>query len=181
MTDTMAGLAFLGLLCGSAFFSATETAFFALSPLRLKKLEDDGDPAAGEILRILVDKQRILITLLLGNTFVNVIATAMATQFFLNFKPESAFLQSLGLGTRPGAAIAAASLVMTIVILFCGEIAPKTVAIFNALGFARVVIKPLRALIFLLTPVTSLVIGLLKVVFPSHAEWNRKLGSATWA
>ena len=172
-------LIFCGLLCLSAFFSGTETAFFSLSPLRLKKLEDDGDTRASDILAILSDKQRLLIGLLLGNTFVNVIATTLATSFILHFVENSSFFQGSVFGNSPTVGVAVASVTMTVLLLIFGEITPKTVAIFNALRFARVAVFPLRLLLFLTDPVIRVVRWFLQTAIPGYAEWNRHLGSAT--
>lgn len=179
MVDPGYALIFCLLLCCSAFFSATETAYFSLSPLRLKKLEDEGDDQAGEILSVLADKQRLLVTLLLGNTFVNVTATAMATAFLVDTLPKIEWLAALPLGASPQLSVAIASGVMTILLLICGEITPKTIAIFNAQRYARIAVKPLRLVIFVLGPLTSLISYLLLKMVPSYADWNRKLGSAT--
>ncbi len=177
MDDYFSGLIFVGFLILSAFFSATETAFFALSPLRLKKLETEGDGRANEILGVLADKQKMLLTLLLGNTLVNVGATAMATAFLMKYLPTSPIAQYLG--SSIPISIAVASVVMTILLLIFGEITPKTIAIFGAYGYARVVVKPLRIFIFLFSPITGAVVLFLKKAFPKYAEWNSHLGSST--
>ncbi len=179
MTDPVYVLVFCLLLCCSAFFSATETAFFSLSPLRLKKLEDEGDTQAGEILAILGDKQRLLITLLLGNTFVNVAATAMATAFLVEELPRLGWLAASPLGASTHLAVAIAAVVMAVLLLVCGEITPKTIAIFKAQRYARIAVKPLRLVMFLLAPFSTAVDFTLGKLVPSYADWNRKLGSAT--
>ena len=179
MEDSVAGLLFVGLLGLSAFFSATETAFFALSPLRLKKIETEGDECAGEILKVLADKQRMLMTLLLGNTMVNVIATAMATRFIVDYlqKPESPLSQWLGNSISMGVAVA--SVFMTVVLLVFGEITPKTVAIYGAYGYSRLAVKPLRLAMLIFYPLTAIVTWFLSRAFPRYADWNSHLGSST--
>ena len=128
MSNTFEGLLFLGLLCCSAFFSATETAFFSLSPLRLKKLEEDGETWVTDILVVLSDKQRLLISLLLGNTIVNVSATALATGIIIDFVNSSEYVAKSFIGNSTAVAVALASAIMTVLILLCGEIIPKTTA-----------------------------------------------------
>jgi len=59
------------LLAFSAFFSGSETALFSLSRIYLKKLENTGGSSARRILNLLKRPRQLLITLLLGNTFVN--------------------------------------------------------------------------------------------------------------
>lgn len=177
MEDSVAGLLFIGLLGLSAFFSATETAFFALSPLRLKKIESEGDEKASEILRILADKQRMLMTLLLGNTMVNVIATAMATKFIVDYLPRSPL--ATWLGNSVGMGVAVASLCMTVILLVFGEITPKTIAIYGAYGYSRLAVKPLRLAMILFYPLTALVTWFMSRIFPRYSDWNSHLGSST--
>lgn len=177
MEDSVSGLLFVGLLGLSAFFSATETAFFALSPLRLKKIESEGDERAAEILKVLSDKQRMLMTLLLGNTMVNVIATAMATRFIVNYLPQSPLAEWLGTSITMGVAVA--SVLMTIILLIFGEITPKTIAIYGAYGYSRFAVKPLRLAMFVFYPLTALVTWFMSRVFPRYSDWNSHLGSST--
>ncbi|MBI3039622.1 DUF21 domain-containing protein, partial [bacterium] len=138
---------FLSLLCMSAYFSATESAFFSISQLRLKKMADEGDNRAADILFVLKDKQRVLISLLLGNCIVNVSSTAIATTFILNFVAKSVWFGQSIFGNSTNVGIALASFIMTIVLLLFGEIVPKTIAIFNAVRFARMAVVPLKFLL----------------------------------
>ncbi len=177
MDDTFTGILFFVCLLFSAFFSSAETAFFSLSPLRLKKLEDDGDTRASEILKVLADKQKMLITLLMGNTLVNVVATAIATKFFIDYLPTSKLSGLIGVG--PTLSVAISSVIMTVVLLVFGEITPKTIAIFSAYGYSRAVVKPLRLFVFLLTPFSALTIWFIRKFFPRFADWNSHLGSST--
>jgi len=186
MDNSFSILVFIGLLCLSAFFSASETALFSLSPIRMKKLEDEGDRKAAEILKILADKQTMLVTILLGNTLVNVIATAMATHFMIETARGWAAQTAIPgasswstIWTSPNMAVAESSFLMTILLLVFGEITPKTVALYNSVGFAKMAVKPLRMIIYLLSPITGLVTWVLHRVFPSFSDWNQKLGSAT--
>lgn len=177
MEDPLSGILFVLALLFSAFFSATETAFFALSPLRLKKMESEGDAKATEILSVLSDKQRMLITVLMGNTLWNVVATAIATRYLMSYLPGSFLAEWFG--QSPTMTVVVASIVMTIVLLVFGEITPKTLAIFSAYSYARYAVKPLRFFIFLLYPFSVSVVWVLKTLLPSYADWNSHLGSST--
>ncbi|MBF0545844.1 MAG: HlyC/CorC family transporter [Candidatus Riflebacteria bacterium] len=179
MNENLEFCIFLLFLCLSAFFSGTETAFFSLSPLRLRKLEDEGNKTAGDILKILGDKQHLLVVLLLGNTLVNVGATTLATRFILKFVESSEFLANSFVGNSPSVGIAISSVVMTVVLLFCGEIIPKTLAIFNSMKFASIAVNPLRFLLFVVGPFSTFLIWVIKKTIPSYSDWNRNLGSAT--
>ncbi len=177
MDDAFTGILFFLCLIFSAFFSSCETAFFALSPLRLKKMEDEGDKKAGEILKVLADKQRVLVTLLMGNTLVNVSATAIATSFFIEYLPKSSLNEFVGVGLSLSVSLSA--LIMTIVLLVFGEITPKTIAIFGAYGYSRAVVKPLRFIMVLFSPFSGLTIWLISKLCPRYSDWNSHLGSST--
>lgn len=170
-------LAFLGLLILSAGFSASETAYFSLSQLRLKKREDEGDADAGRILAVLADKQRLLMSILLGNTLVNVAATTLATVLILRWVEQAAWVGSLPFGSPRQVGVALASLVMTLLILTFGEVFPKTVAIHHAERLAVWLLLPLRFLLAIFAPVTWAMAGLLRLLFSDRADWNQKLGS----
>jgi len=170
---------FVFFLCCSAFFSATESAFFSLSPLRLRKLEDEGDTRASSLLKIVSDKQRLLIALLLGNTLVNVSASALATRFILDVFAQSDWLRDSVVGNSPALAITVASILMTVILLFCGEIVPKTIAIFNALAYARVAVFPLQVFLVLSWPVYRVIVVGMNALFPGYSDINKKLGSAS--
>ena len=78
MDDGISGLLFVIFILFSALFSSLDTALSSISPLRLKKLEGEGDKRASAILKLVSDRQRVIITLLMGNTLCNVSATAIA-------------------------------------------------------------------------------------------------------
>lgn len=99
-------------LLASAFASGAETAFTALGEARTRQLvEDEGH----KLLRYWLDQPaRVLATLLLVNTIVNTLSAALMTDLIA------------GLGAPN--AIAAATGLMTLLILAIGEITPKTLA-----------------------------------------------------
>ena len=71
------------LLLLSAYFSASETAFFSLGKLHLKKIESETGKASRRIIRLLKKPQELLITILLGNTVVNVAASTWQRSMYL--------------------------------------------------------------------------------------------------
>ena len=101
----------------SAFFSATETAFFAANKIRLKSLAGDGNKRAKKALRISDKSDSLLSTILIGNNLVNIAATAIATTMFIDFVNGNADLGST-----------VATVVITVVVLMFGEITPKGLA-----------------------------------------------------
>lgn len=125
----------------SMFFSATETAFNAVSRLRLKsKAENDGNKRADRVLRLLDRYDEMLSTILIGNNLVNIACTSLATLLFV------ALLQNEDLGAT------VSTIVVTVVLLIFGEISPKTIAKENAEKIAMFSAPILEVLIVLLTP-----------------------------
>ena len=177
MDDSITGFLFAGCIFLSAFFSAAETVLFALSPLRLKKQESGGDLKAAEILKILADRQRLLISLLLGNTMANVSATAIAVVFFIQWLPESGLAFCAGSGPLFCAVIAVFA--MTTLLLLIGEILPKTLALFGGYAFARLIARPLRLLLLLFYPFATTIVWVIGRFMPRYANWNNHLGGSS--
>ena len=110
------------LLLLSAFFSGTETSLFSLSKLQLRRLRAD-HPARGQLIGELLEKpQRLLSTILCGNTLVNIAAAILGYDMLRRITPQHAD--------------AVAVPVMTLLILICGEVTPKAVVIRRAESFA---------------------------------------------
>ena len=126
----------------SAFFSATETAFSASSRIKLKTIEGKLKPRAQLALELLEKYDSLLTTVLVGNNIVNIAGTSIATILFTRL---------LGGAEDRGATMA--SLVMTVVILFLGEVGPKTLAKQQPERFALSVSPVIRTLMVLLKPV----------------------------
>jgi Mg2+/Co2+ transporter CorB len=98
----------------SGFFSCSETSLMALNRYRLKHKANAGNKAAIKALRLLEKPDRLLGVILLGNNFVNIFASSIATIIAMRLIGEA------------GIAIAAG--LLTLVILIFAEVAPKTVA-----------------------------------------------------
>ena len=62
----------LMLLYTSGFVSASEIAFFSLSPSDLNDIEEENHPSDSKIKALLEDSERLLATILISNNFVNV-------------------------------------------------------------------------------------------------------------
>ena len=110
------------LLLLSAFFSGTETSLFSLSKLQLRRLRAE-HPARGQLIGELLEKpQRLLSTILCGNTLVNIAAAILGYDMLRRITPQHADVVAVP--------------VMTLLILICGEVTPKAVVIRRAESFA---------------------------------------------
>jgi Mg2+/Co2+ transporter CorB len=113
-----------GLLALSALFSAAETALTGASRARMHQLERDGDGAARRVNRLLSDQETMIGSVLLGNNLINILASALATQVLTR--------------AIPGAwGVAAATALMTVLVLVFAEVLPKTLAIVRSDDVAR--------------------------------------------
>ena len=109
------------LLVFSALFSASETAFFSLSKIHIKKLEKDKNSNSKRIHSLLKKPKQLLVTALLGNTLVNISATSLATIYAIEISKNM---------SQTGKSLIMAIVVvgMTVLILLFGEIIPKLYA-----------------------------------------------------
>jgi Mg2+/Co2+ transporter CorB len=131
------------LLAISAFFSGSETALTAVSRGRMHQLEKDGSRAAANVNRLVANREKMIGSVLLGNTFINILASSLMT---------SALEDKLG-----PRAVAATTALMTVIILVFAEVLPKTLAIARTDRFALFVALPLRLVVSVLAPIVGAV------------------------
>ncbi len=128
----------LVLVAISALFAAAETSLTAVSRSQIYQMEQEGNARAKTVKRLLGRRERLISTVLLGNTLVNILASALATSIMIeNF------------GER---GIAYATGIMTLLILIYGEILPKTVALLHTTSTALYVAGLMSALVVVVTP-----------------------------
>ena len=139
-------LALIACIALSALFSATETAYSASNKVRLKNMEGRDRERAQIALDLLEKYDSLLTTVLIGNNVVNIAGTAIATLLFT----------TRILPGREDLATTAASAVMTVVVLFLGEVGPKTLAKQQPERFAMSVSPIMRTLVVALHPLDLL-------------------------
>ncbi len=135
------GLLIFLLLC-SAFFSSSETGILSLNRYRLKHLAREGHRGAKRVSALLSRPDRLLGTILIGNNFVNILASVIATVLALQYWGE--------------AGIVIATLGMTLALLIFGEITPKTLAALRPETVAYPFSLPLLLLLKLFYPLVIL-------------------------
>ena len=148
-----AALLFLILL--SAFFSGSETGLMTLNRYRLRHLADKQHPGAMRAQKLLQRRDRLIGLILLGNNFVNVLASILMTLITLRIYNDTGLLFAAGL-------------VLTIVILLFAEVTPKTLAALHPerVAFpAAFVYTPLLKLLWpVVWVVNGIANGLLKLI-----------------
>ncbi len=140
------GLLLFCLLGLSGLFSASEMCLFSLSHIHLKRIRDRHPHRHALIVSLLDNPRRTLITILIGNTLVNVAASAVATSLAIDFFGE------MGLGISIG--------LMTLLLLIIGEINPKMVAMRNIEELSPLVAPVIEAVAVLTLPLRRLTRGI---------------------
>jgi len=125
----------------SAFFSGSETALFSLSHIKLRRFRADKRKRSRLLAHLLSNPRRLLVTILIGNMLVNILASSLSASFFRS-------LDIFG-----GASDLFSVLAMTALILIFGEIAPKTYAIQNSEKLSRRVAPAINAFSVAVRPV----------------------------
>jgi magnesium and cobalt exporter, CNNM family len=133
---------FLLLLAGSAFFSSAETAYFSVDPIQLRRIGEQ-HPATGERLRaMLANPTRLLSTILIGNTLVNIALSNVGYIIARQWIP----------GYSAWVAIPA----ITLLLIFFGELGPKNLGLYYTATLVRLYGPTLRFCDRVLTPLRFL-------------------------
>lgn len=138
---------FLLLLLMSAFFSGAEAAFFSIKKSSLVQ-----DNTADSILKMLSEPRKLLITILTGNTIINVIIASFAAIITVDVASR--------LGANIPIILTVETIILSLVIILVSEITPKILAIRNSELFAKRVSTPIRLISFILYPIAALLYNL---------------------
>ncbi|MCD6320457.1 MAG: HlyC/CorC family transporter, partial [Candidatus Desulfofervidaceae bacterium] len=151
-------IATIFLLLGlSAIFSGSETAFFSLSRYQILKLKESHQ---GRLVASLLEcPARLLISILVGNETVNIIASALATSVVISLYGER------------GKWITVA--IMTPLLLLCGEVVPKAIAFVRTTSFCLKTAPFIALFVRIITPIRGIIRIVINVVlapFPAPYE-----------
>ncbi len=129
-------LAFLLYL--SSVFSGSETALFSLKSYQVKRLRSRPSRNSIKVESLLADPHHLLVTILVGNTLVNVAASSIGTNLVGEFFGENV--------------VGISVVVMTVLILIFGEVVPKTFAVSSPLRVSLSTVPVISAAVSLLAP-----------------------------
>lgn len=130
----------------SGLFSATETAYSSSSKIRLKNMVNDGNTKASSVLVILDDFDKFLTSVLIGNNIVNIASATISTLLF-------------SLILKGGKGPTVSTIVITVITLLFGEIAPKSLAKQAPEKFACATVGVVNFFEFVFTPLTIVLKG----------------------
>ena len=134
-------IALIILIILSGLFSATETAFSSLNPIKLKFLIEQGNKRASKTLAMYEKFEKLLVVILVGNNIVNILSASLATLIFVDL-----------LGQDLGVTIA--TVVLTTVVLIFGEITPKSIAKQLPENFAMFITPFIKMVSYIILPIT---------------------------
>ncbi|MDX1642637.1 MAG: hemolysin family protein [Balneolaceae bacterium] len=143
------GVIIVGLIL-SALYSGSEVAFFSLVN-QLEELNDSGPHAKqdGRILTMLNKPRRLLATILIGNTFANIVSSVLAAvlagKIAIYYELSTIVIYSIQI------------IVLTFMILILSEITPKIIAINNPLRVSRIMSGFVYVNFILFTPISKLI------------------------
>ncbi|AAO90002.1 HlyC/CorC family transporter [Coxiella burnetii] len=137
------GILLVLLIFLSAFFSGSETGMMALNRYRLRHLARKGHVKAQRVVTLLKRPDRLLGVILIGNTFANILASAVATVIAVHY------LGDLG--------VIISTVILTFLILVFAETTPKTLAALYPQRVAFPASLPLQILLRVFYPLVWLV------------------------
>lgn len=145
------------LLAMSGFVSGSEAAIFSLSPSQQEELENERhrEPRYAVLLRMLEEPNRLLATILIANNTVNVaivLVSAYVTDSIVDFSGA------------PNWGFFIKTVVITLLLLFFGEILPKILGRSFPMGYVRMAAYPLNALWRILGPLAKLMARSVSIV-----------------
>lgn len=140
-------IAIIALVLCSTFFSGTETAFSSVNKIKMKNLASEDNKRAETVLDLTENFDKLITTILVGNTIANIAMTTVATVYGIQTW-----------GARIGPTLA--TVMVTILVLVLGEISPKIIAREYSEEVALFLAPLVKALIIIMTPLTFIFMGL---------------------
>ena len=138
----------------SAIFSGAEVALFSLDKKKLKEFEKNNNLLERYILELIETPRRLLVTILVGNTLFNVgasivgVALAIEASEILKVNVEIVLTVQI--------------ILLTLLILFLGEVTPKVIATKNPITFSKLIAFPVYWVGVLIYPVAKILTDLIK-------------------
>ena len=137
------------LLFASGFVSASEIAFFSLSPNDLSEIEEEEHSSDRRIMELLKDTERLLETIFISNNFVNVTIIMLCNFFFASV---------IDFGQAVIVEFLVITVVLTFLLLLFGEIMPKIYSAQHTLKFCRMAAPVVMVLKKVFAPLSSLLV-----------------------
>lgn len=151
------------LILISAYFSSSETGLMAINKYRLKHLENEGHKGAIRVSKLMDRPDQLIGLILIGNNLVNIAASAIAT--------------IIGMRLFGDVGVLYATIILTLLILICAEVTPKTLAALHPEKIAFpssfiliVLMKVMYPLVVIVNYITNGILILLGISAKDRAE-----------
>ena len=131
------------LLFLSGLLSGSETSITSVSKSKIHKLAIRGDKRAQQLLHLIKNKSDFISSLLIGNNFVNILASVLATAILIKYYGDKGILYS--------------TILMSLLIVIFSEVLPKSYALIRPDRFALAMSKYLIVFSKIITPIMLLV------------------------
>lgn len=151
-------VALLLLIVASAYFSASEVAFFSLHTVRLRNMAESTSFSSKGVAKLMAHPGQLLITILIGNMIVNVLISVL-----LPTRIEGILEHVYNL--PPLAAYTSTVIASTFILVFFGEIMPKVIAVRISETYAKAAVGPMLLVDKLLGPVRLSVLRFTDLLF----------------
>ena len=138
------------LLCCSALVSASETAFFSLSPHQIEGLHSHPSRSNNAAVKLLDQSEYLLSTILVANNLVNICIVVLSNALIDSW---------IDFGGADGVEFLVKMVIVTFLLLLFGEIMPKIFANFNSMRVIGLMAVPLRFFCMLFRPICRLLIS----------------------
>ena len=138
------------LLCCSALVSASETAFFSLSPHQIEGLHSHPSRRNNAAVKLLDQSEYLLSTILVANNLVNICIVVLSNALIDSW---------IDFGGADGVEFLVKMVIVTFLLLLFGEIMPKIFANFNSMWVIGLMAVPLRFFCMLFRPICRLLIS----------------------
>jgi len=135
------------LICGSAFFSSSETALFSLSPMQVQAFRKAKDPRKKLVAKLLDSPRNLLITLIMINVILNILVQNVVSNIFGDL---SGWVLNVGVP-------------LSLTLVF-GEFIPKSIGIANNMRLGPHVSKPLFHVSKIFHPIRKGILRLTSII-----------------
>jgi len=149
----------------SAFFSGSEVALFSLDRKKIKITFANSPLIQDYLAGLLEHPRRLLVSLLIGNTFINVTASIVAVSLALEFAESFGYSRNIVLTIQ--------IVILTFLILIFGEITPKIWASKNPISFSKIIAIPVHWVNVIIFPVSEIITEAIKL-FVSTLKLDKK-------
>ena len=146
--------------------SASEIAFFSLTPTDLNEIEESDSASDRIISKLLSKSQKLLATILISNNFVNITITVLTNY---------AMLSILDFGSNVWLEFLVITVLLTFLLLLFGEIMPKFYSALNPLKFCRMCAPVINVLSYVFSPLSSLLVRSTRLVDRLHKKQSHNL------